>query len=296
MKNLFIILMTLIAMNSFANEKIGLLIIAHGSPAKQWNQPVFALEAQVKTLLKQKQIGGFEEVRVALMEFAEPSIASVVKDMENKGVTKIFALPLFIAPSSHSLIDLPTILGLHYCEKNVQELKEEGIELVKSSIQITLGPSLDYGTVIRDILLGQLRLLSENPEDEALVILSHGDDHFMPFWEELSTKTGNYILGKTGIEYFDKAFVGIGQSFGIKGVDVILKASEHKKRVIVLGMYLSMSVERMAENSSITMMGRTVNCMELFERKDVVFSKSGLLSSSKISEWIVERAINWLNK
>jgi len=113
MKKLIVILLVLIATNSFAQEKLGLLIIAHGSPAKQWNQPVLDIENQVKELLRTKNVTDFDEVQIALMEFTEPSIATVVKDMENKGITKIFALPLFIAPSGHSLYDIPTILGLY---------------------------------------------------------------------------------------------------------------------------------------------------------------------------------------
>ncbi len=83
-------------------------------PSKQWNQPVLNMEDSVKSLLQARQVTGFDEVRVALMEFTEPSVATVVKEMENKGITKIYALPLFIAPSGHSVYDIPSILGLYY--------------------------------------------------------------------------------------------------------------------------------------------------------------------------------------
>ena len=55
MKKLIVILLVLISTNSFAQEKLGLLIIAHGSPVKQWNQPVLDIENQVKELLKTKR-------------------------------------------------------------------------------------------------------------------------------------------------------------------------------------------------------------------------------------------------
>ncbi len=78
---------------------------------------------------------------------------------------------------------------------------------------------MNYQTVMKDILLDKVKNLSDNPAEEALIILAHGDKHFMPIWEELTNETGNYILGKTGIEYFDNAFVEVGQSFAIDGVN-----------------------------------------------------------------------------
>ncbi|MCD4731580.1 MAG: CbiX/SirB N-terminal domain-containing protein [Bacteroidales bacterium] len=296
MKKLIVILLVLISTNSFAQEKLGLLIIAHGSPAKQWNQPVLDIEKQVKELLGTKNVTDFDEVRIALMEFTEPSIATVVKDMENKGITKIFALPLFIAPSGHSLYDIPTILGLYYDEKMVSELEEEEIEIVETIIKITIGPSLNFNNVIKDILLDKVKQISNNPQEEALVILAHGDENFIKIWEELVDETGSFILGQTGIEYFDKAFVEIGQSFAINGVKPILKASEEKNKVIVMGMYLSMGVENMANTSGYLMMGRTMETNKMFEGKNIYFAEDGLLPDKRVAEWIVDRSIHWLNK
>jgi len=294
MKKVYLILMVLISINTFSQEKTGLLIIAHGSPMKQWNQPVLDLENQVKELLKTKNISTFDEVRVALMEFTEPSIATVVEDMENKGITKIFALPLFIAPSGHSSYDIPTILGLYYDQEMIDVLKEEGTKIIDTKVKITVGPTLYYENVMKDILLDKVKSLSDNPAEEALIILAHGAENFMPIWEELTNETGNYILGKTGIEYFDKAFVEVGQSFAIDGVNPILKASENKKKVIVVGMYLSMGVKNMAENSGFIMNGRTIETKKMFEGKNIVFAEQGLLPDKRIAEWLVERANEWI--
>ncbi len=296
MKKIFLTLLVLISINSFVQGKTGLLIIAHGSPSKQWNQPVINIENQVKELLKAKNISGFDEVRVALMEFAEPSIATVVKDMENKGITKVYALPLFIAPSDHSFYDIPTILGLYYNQKIVDNIKREGIKIVDTKIKITVGPTLDYKNVMKDILLDKVKKLSKNPDDEALVILAHGDENFKPLWENLVEETQNYILAKTGIDYSTHAFVEVGQYFSTNGVNAILQASDHKKRVIVVGLYLSMGVKDMAENSGFIMMGQTVKSKKMFRGKHIVFSEHGLLPDKRIAEWIVNRAVEWLNK
>jgi hypothetical protein len=296
MKKIITILMVLLSITSFAKEKTGLLIIAHGSPAKQWNQPVLDLKNNVKALLETKQITGFDEVRVALMEFTEPSVATVVKEMEDKGITKIYALPLFIAPSGHSVYDIPTILGLYYNKKMGDAMKEEGTKIVDTKAKITVGPSLDYGNVIEEILLERVNELSEDPKNEALVILAHGDEEFLPFWENLADETGNYILGKTGIEYYDKAFVEVGQSFAVNGVGTILSAADKKDKVIVVGIYLSLGVKRMPAGSGMVMMGHTMESKTMLEGKNIVYSDKGLLPSEKITEWIVNRANEWLNE
>ncbi len=295
MKKFFLILVVLVSINCFG-QKSGLLIIAHGSPSEQWNQPVLNLENQVKELLKTRNISGFDEIRVALMEFTEPSIATVVNEMENNGISEIFALPLFIAPSGHSIYDVPTILGLYYNETMVNEIREEETKIVETKIKITIGPTLDYKNPMKDILLDRVRKVSDNPQEEALIILAHGDENFIKLWENLADETGAYILGQTGIEYFDKAFVEVGQSFAINGVQLILKASGKKKKVIVMGIYLSMGVRNMADNSGYLMMGRVVKSNKMFEGKNIYFSDEGLLPDKRIAEWIADRAVEWLNK
>lgn len=290
-----LILFLLISINSFSNEKAGLLIITHGSPSSQWNQLIFDLENQVKESLLIKKITDFDEVRIAFMEFTEPSIATVVKNMEDKGINKIFALPLFIGPSEHLLYEIPTILGIYYDEKIVSELKEKKIKCVETNVKITLGSSLNFKNVIKNILLDKVRQISDNPKEEALVILAHGDENFINIWEKLINETGGFISKQIGIDYFDKAFVGIGQSFAINGVKPILRAAGEKRRVIVMGMYLAMGVENMAKTSGYFMNENATKINNMVEEKNIYFAKEGLLPNQRITQWIVNKSILWLN-
>ena len=75
--------------------KTALVVIAHGSPSESWNQQVLALESR----LSQMELPGIDYTRVALMEFAQPDIPSVIRDCELQQIDTVFALPLFIAPS-----------------------------------------------------------------------------------------------------------------------------------------------------------------------------------------------------
>ncbi len=161
--------------------------------------------------------------------------------MEEQGITQIYALPLFIASSS--MFDIPTILGLYYNKKIVAKLKEEGAKIVGTKAKITIGPTLDYQSVLKDIMLERVKELSQDPKNEALVVLAHGDEQFSMFWNRLIHQTVNYILGQTGIEFAQKAYVEMGQSFAFNAIPVIKKAASKKNRVIVVGMYLSSGVK-----------------------------------------------------
>lgn len=271
--------------NSYGKEKLGLLIIAHGAPQKEWNRPVLNLEKDVKQLISKNGENPFCKIKVALMEFNEPSIYTTVKEFEKHSIEKIYALPIFIAPSGHSVFDIPTILGLYKDNKILNQLKEEKIKVVDTNIKISLGPTLNYGNLLKEIMLDRVKELSLNINNESLVILAHGDKNYEKIWSDLCREIGSYICGKTGIKYFNYAFVGVGQTFTVNGVPKILKANEKYKKTIVQGLYLSMGVKNMSKRYQ-----------GIFKGKNIVFSNKGLLPDKRVSEWIVNRALEYAKK
>ena len=68
--------------------------------------------------------------------------------MEAEGVDRIFAMPVFISPSSHTKEDLPNILGHKYNPATLHDLIEEGTTLVSLKVPVVLGPTLIYSDVI----------------------------------------------------------------------------------------------------------------------------------------------------
>ncbi len=276
-----------------AQEKLGLIIIAHGSPMPQWNAPVLELGEEVKKMMSERSDNPFSEIRSALMEFNEPSINTVIKDLESAGVDKVYAIPLFIAPSGHSLYDVPTILGLYGNREMIEEIQEEGINVVDTKIKIAIGPSLNAENVLKEVMLDRVRDLSTAPDSEGVVLLAHGDSRFQPIWDSMCREIGSYICGVTGIRYFDYAFVEIGQSFIADGVPVILKTADKCKKTIVVGIYLAMGVEDMAQNSILDIGGIKIESKKIFAGKNIHFSKRGLLPDKRISAWIVDRALEW---
>ena len=106
MKKFLLVFVALFAAFIGLQAKTGLVVIAHGHVLESWRKPVLALEQTLKTRLAERGINDFDYVRIAMMEYTEPSVASVINDCEKQGIDTVFALPLFIAPSSHSEDDL----------------------------------------------------------------------------------------------------------------------------------------------------------------------------------------------
>jgi sirohydrochlorin ferrochelatase len=274
-------------------EALGLVIVSHGSPSPEWNGPVLDLAEEVRENLLQMGGNPFKEVRVALMEFAEPSINTVVGDLESAGVDRIYVVPLFIAPSEHTLYDLPAILGL-YSEKGMLEgLKSEGIAIVDADMRITIGPTPDSGDLLKEIMLDRVRELSPEGSDGGLVLLAHGSSSFEPIWRSLCTGIGSYICARTGIEFFDYAFVEVGQSMITEGAPVILSTAEEYGTAIVVGVYVSMGVENMARRSAIKLGMREIEAKDILAGENILFARRGLLPDPRVAEWIAATALEW---
>jgi len=278
---------------SIAQPKLGLLIIAHGSPSQQWNAPVLELMDQVKYVLNERGENPFSDVRVAFAEFAQPSIDSVIRDFERNGIQKVYALPIFVALSAHTLFDVPAILGLYNDPEVVQQLEKEGITIVQTNMHITLGPTLSKGDVFDEVMLDRVRELSTAPDSEGVVILAHGSNQFKPIWCTLLRRISSYISAKTGICYVDFAFVEMGQSLITEGAPVILHMAKKTKRTIVVGLYLSSGISDMAKNVSLSIGLMKVESKKLFAGKNIVFASRGLLPDQRIVKWIANTAMEW---
>jgi sirohydrochlorin ferrochelatase len=263
------------------SAKTALVVIAHGAPSPQWNKPVLDLERKLNEI----SIKGIDYKRVALMEFSQPNIPSVVRDCEKEGVDTIFALPLFIAPSSHSEDDIPNLLGLKYDPNVREDLINEEAEFVKSNIKFIVGPTLMSSDIIEKTMCERIKEMSVNENEEGVLILAHGDPERIGYWTSLLKRTGDYVKQHTKINYIDTELIGMGQAFASDVTPLIKKAKENKKRVLVQGIYLMSSVADMAKRTGLMKDGDT----------NVVFSKYGILpkSENEVLDWIVATTQNW---
>lgn len=98
MKMFIVFLLLAVAMLSVSpvygavEETTGVLVVAHGSNEASWNQTVQQAVEQVRLPYP---------VELGFLEFAEQDIHAAVKKLEEQGVNKIIAIPLFISSYSN---------------------------------------------------------------------------------------------------------------------------------------------------------------------------------------------------
>lgn len=109
--------------NSQSNESIGILLIGHGSSNAQGNIVVYELSK------KYKKMSDYP-VEVGFMNIEKPTIPTALNTLAKKGVTKIIAVPLFLAHGIHTKQDIPYMLGLGEARKDASyyHKKKEKIE------------------------------------------------------------------------------------------------------------------------------------------------------------------------
>jgi len=273
---------------STAYAEAGLLIIAHGARTDEWNAPV--LEFGRKVADEAMKGGRFRAVRTAMLEASQPDVRTAVVELEAEGCDRIIAVPLFVAPSGHSHFDVPAALGIYSSPAIRAVIAEEGGAITEPKVPVTLTQTLDGGEILCTFALDQVRKLSENPSEEALVLIAHGDPNHHRLVDSLMRRIATYCCGRAGIDYGDWAFVEMGQSYLSDGVAAITRASEHKKRVLVVGIYVSSTGLSIHKRAMAGAQGRFPRVSEFFEEKDVVFSEQALVTHPATVRWVLETA------
>lgn len=220
----------------------GLLLVAHGAPNSGWNKPVLEFGRQVAEAVKKE--GRFKAVRTAMLEFAQPDVPTAIAELEAEGCDRIVAVPLFLAPTGHTHFDVPAVLGIYRSAKTAATLAAEGAKAAVPRVPIVLTETLADGDVLSQYAADEVRKLSKSPREEAVVLLVHGDPDHALLVERIMRRVTTRCCGDAGISYGDWASVGVGQEYPSKGAAAIQTALERKKRVLVVGLYLSTTAEK----------------------------------------------------
>jgi len=225
--------------------RVGVLIIAHGAPMPAWNKLPTDLAATVQERLAQD--GSGMVARIAFLEFAKPSIADAIGELEAQGIDHIVAVPLFITQSSHTFLDIPCALGLLYHPETLEALKEEGTQPARPKARVILTTTLCCSGLLPQIMLQRAKAISNKPEEEAVVVLAHGSPRFSWPWRENLRKVTKVLREKGGFASARYVFVGTGEGMADKGVAALTAAAKRGKRVLVLGLYVGMGADTIVE-------------------------------------------------
>ena len=162
-------------------EAQGILLLAHGG-RDDWNQKVLELASQVDST---------RPVEVAFGMANKRTIQDALHRLEERDVTEVVAVPLFV--SSHSSVFRATEYLLGSREDAPPQLEafarmgarrssgssgsDPGFEWttpVETAIPISVMMALDGHALVAEILLSRAAEVSQTPEEEVVVLVAHG--------------------------------------------------------------------------------------------------------------------------
>lgn len=177
-------------------KKTAVLIVNHGSNAESWRNMLLDVEKAVSDKLISNP--NIDEVRTAFMEYTEPSIATRMKEFDEEGYDEVIIVPIFLTVSSHYSHDIPVIVGLNSDPKIQESLKKEKIEVYRAKARISITPPLDYSSILKKNIARRVKKLSDNPDNEGVLLVAYGDAQYNQQWEEMVEEIGKYLKIKTG--------------------------------------------------------------------------------------------------
>ncbi|WP_063769019.1 sirohydrochlorin chelatase [Flammeovirga sp. OC4] len=266
--------------NSNTGEKIGVLLVNHGSHSKGWRQMLKDIEIDVKDDIMKS--GEITDVRTAFMEYTEPSIATQMKKFDEENYDRVIVVPIFLTISSHTSNDIPNIVGLANDPKVKASLKEEGIETYTSKARVIVTPLLDFPTVLKKNITRRAKALSNGSGDEGVALIAYGDEEFNQQWEEMVEDIGRYLKAQTGIGSISYGWCGHLVRYSSeptkKAIDQILELEE---RAIVIPVLVANDEHFQGE-----IIQKGVDMVE--DQKRVVYKQDAILPDANINKWVVK--------
>lgn len=261
-------------------QKIGLLLVNHGSHSPTWRQALLDLESVVREPIAAGGI--FEGIKTAYMEYTEPSIASQMKAFDAEGFSDVVIVPIFLTVSSHSFDDIPTIVGQKQDRELIESLKAENIECYTPRAKTHITPLLDFTDVLQKNVLRRSRGLSSRPENEGLVLIGYGDAAFEKEWQELFSRVAEYVEENTGISAYSYGWCGHIVHYNpeetTKAINAVLASREVALVIPVLVAY-----DEMFQKNII---GRGIKAIENNEAK-ILYRPDSILPDDAVAQWVI---------
>lgn len=220
-------------------KKIGVLLVNHGSESKKWRDMLVDVEHSVKDrILEKKNVSG---IKTAFMEYTEPSIATQMRAFDDEGYDEVVIVPLFLTVSSHSLSDIPNIVGIQTDPKVSETLAKEKIEIYRAKAKVTIAPTMDFTSLLKKNVLRRVQALSENGKQEGVVMVAYGDHQYNQQWEEMMDDIGRYLKTKADIDTIAYAWCGHLVNYSteptVKAIEKVLSMEDKALVIPVLVAY-----------------------------------------------------------
>lgn len=271
------------------NQKIGVLLVNHGSRSQTWRNALLQLEKNVTdSILKNGDIQG---IKTAHMEYTEPSIATRLKEFDKEEFTDIIIIPIFLTVSPHSFEDIPTIVGQKEDPQSLEMLKIEKIERYTPKAKTHITPLLDFTDILQKNVLRRTEGLSQNPENEGLVLIGYGDETYDKEWGILFNNVAGYVKEKIGISNHSYGWCGhivhYNSDETTKAINAVLK---DKEKAIVIPVLVAHD-----ENFQIKIIGGGIEKVENYKEK-VMYKPDAILPDVNIESWVISITNEFVKK
>lgn len=264
-------------------KKVGVLIVNHGSVAESWRDMLLDIETHVEDdLLAHKNIS---DVKTAFMEYTEPSIATRMREFDDEGYDEVVVVPVFLTVSSHYSHDIPVIVGLSSDPKIKAELAKEKIEVYRSKAKVSIAPPLDYSSILKKNIERRVNALSDNPENEGVLLVAYGDEQYNQQWEEMVEEIGKYLKIKTGHNDIAYAWCGHLVHYSTEPTkDGINKLLELNDNVVVIPVLIANDPYFQEK-----IIQKAVDAVKTGE--NVKYIQDAILPDANVNDWVKNIAI-----
>lgn len=176
---LTLILSTNLTLAFQSNSEVGVLVLAHGSMDKTWN---LAIEDAVDPIRTQ------HPVEIAWGMANSLNMQPAVEKLDARGVKHIIVVQLFVSSFSpiirqneyllgfrDSLADAPMPMMIHDMENHRMTMKmPENLQPLAIKANVVITNPLDDHDLVAEILHERIQALSEQPQNETVLLVAHG--------------------------------------------------------------------------------------------------------------------------
>lgn len=274
---------------SESGQKIGVLLVNHGSRSATWRQALLDLETSVKDKIMAD--GTVKGTKTAFMEYNEPSIATRLKEFDAEGYTDVILVPIFLTVSPHTFDDIPTIIGQKEDPHSMEALKIEKIERYTPKARTFLAPNLDFTDIIKKNVLARVQKLTKDAPNEGLVLIGYGDESYDKEWGALFDQVAEYVKQEVGITAHSYGWCGhIAHYDPQKTTDAIQKVLDTKKQAVVVPVLVAHD-----EMFQVKIIGDGINKIKDNQNR-VYYKPDAILPDKNVEQWVVDIITEFVQK
>ena len=172
-----------------SQSRVGVLLLAHGGSAQEWNEEVRHVADQVDLAVP---------TEVAFGMATRSSMQAAINRLVARKVTEMVAVPLFVSSHSSVIDSISYLFGLR--SQQPEDLKmfaamdhgngtmmmdhaamtpdsstvSEATKPISSPVPIHMASALDHHRIVADILRDRAASISHDPAREVVVLVAHG--------------------------------------------------------------------------------------------------------------------------